>query len=240
MPDAMDEQLQELQSRVLRAVAGLGKHPFALAGGTALERYYFHHRFSRDLDFFSPRFDRNEIKRIVAGISAEIGLPIAPDTEFSTPEHARVARFITRAGKLDRPLRMDFVEDVICDCPRTRIIHGVPVYEAEEIYHHKINAVAGTRGETDATGREMPSGRNAPRDAVDIFYLSRGVKPLHMFLGNLPRTAQRMFVRWAQTYSRMDMKLGVLELDIYDRSFDVRDMIQQIDHEVEGFVRGVV
>ena len=53
----MGGEIAEMQSEVLRVAAESGGFGFALAGGTALERYYLHHRFSRDLDFFSTAFD---------------------------------------------------------------------------------------------------------------------------------------------------------------------------------------
>lgn len=53
----MDRAIRKAQKDVLKVFAGKAKD-FALAGGTALELYYLHHRFSADLDFFR----RNSLK----------------------------------------------------------------------------------------------------------------------------------------------------------------------------------
>ena len=49
-----EEKLYPLQNGVLNIVQN-AKTPFFLTGGTALSRYYTHHRYSDDLDFFVNR-----------------------------------------------------------------------------------------------------------------------------------------------------------------------------------------
>jgi len=54
------EKLYPLQDGVLKTVNALNT-PFYLTGGTALSRFYFHHRYSDDLDLFvndDPGFDQ--------------------------------------------------------------------------------------------------------------------------------------------------------------------------------------
>jgi predicted nucleotidyltransferase component of viral defense system len=236
----MDARLKVLQSRVLRVFAAIDKHSFALAGGTALERYYFKHRFSRDLDFFTKRFDLTEIERITGIISRELNCQISKDAEFFTDLHAQVIFYMLKCEDMERPLKIDFVEDVVSSSPRIITFKDLPVYAAEEIYYQKIFTIAGTHEATDITGRSIFTGRNKARDAVDLYYLSRKIKPLHLYLKEFPRAQQRMFVRWARTYSRMDMKLAVLDLDIYDRKFDVRKMIKYIDDEIDQFIGEII
>lgn len=236
----MDARLKEIQSQVLQVITGIDNHSFALAGGTALERYYLKHRFSRDLDFFTKSFDLIEIERIVKTIGRELNCPILKDAEFLTELHAKVIFYMLERDDLERPLKIDFVEDVISPSPRIKIFKGLPVYAAEEIYYQKIFAIAGTHEEIDITGRSIFTGRNKARDAVDVYYLSRKIQPLHIYLKEFPRSQQRMFVRWARTYSRMDMKLAVLDLDLYDRKFDVRKMIKYIDDEIDKFIREII
>jgi predicted nucleotidyltransferase component of viral defense system len=57
----MDQRLRETQLKCLKAFSQTAK-TFALTGGTALELYYLNHRFSADLDFFSPAYDLKEKK----------------------------------------------------------------------------------------------------------------------------------------------------------------------------------
>jgi predicted nucleotidyltransferase component of viral defense system len=43
--------------------------PFYLAGGTALAKFYFQHRESYDLDFFSQKYSTAKIKGLVDKIA---------------------------------------------------------------------------------------------------------------------------------------------------------------------------
>lgn len=45
------EKLYPLQDGVMKIVKDL-QLPFYLTGGTALSRFYYHHRYSDDLDYF--------------------------------------------------------------------------------------------------------------------------------------------------------------------------------------------
>jgi len=215
-------------------------HSFALAGGSALEMFYLNHRFSRDLDFFTRRYNGNEIEEIVGLLKKKLGYPVSKDIEIMTPHHARAVFYMLDALGLERPLKIDFIEEVLVSNPRVNMFKGLPVYRVEDIYYHKIFTIAGIRDATNGAGKYIFTGRDEPRDALDIYYLSRKVRPLHEFLEEIPDLQQRMFVAWARTYSRMDMKLGVLDLDIYDKKFDVREMIKHIDDEVEEFMRGIL
>lgn len=70
----MDKRIRKAQLEVLRVFSAQTK-TFALAGGTALELYYLHHRFSWDLDIYVSDFDpkemivylENEVKRFIRG-----------------------------------------------------------------------------------------------------------------------------------------------------------------------------
>ena len=143
------------------------------------------------------------------------------------------------SGGLKRPLKIDFVEEVLIEKPRIRRMGGPSVYDVGDIYFHKIAAIAGSGERRDSTGRTVATGRNEPRDAFDIFVLSEKIRRLHLFLATVPRVYQRGFVQWARTYSRTDLKIAILDLDIYLDDFDVREMIAHIDAEVKEFIRGI-
>ena len=81
----MNKKLRALQNDILKIFSSAPRG-FALAGGTALEVYYLCHHFSRDLDFFSPRYDIAIIddiaKRIERGTKSKlklIGESLGPD-----------------------------------------------------------------------------------------------------------------------------------------------------------------
>lgn len=51
------DKLLEYQNKVLKLFTGK-MEDFYLAGGTALSRFYFNHRISYDLDFFTRSFSK--------------------------------------------------------------------------------------------------------------------------------------------------------------------------------------
>ncbi|MBN1384172.1 MAG: nucleotidyl transferase AbiEii/AbiGii toxin family protein [Elusimicrobia bacterium] len=82
----MNNKVHEIQLRVLEIFSKTSK-TFALAGGTALELFYLKHRFSRDLDFFSPNYTVKEIQNIVSQIKSGLKLQVKFENEFSAAGH---------------------------------------------------------------------------------------------------------------------------------------------------------
>jgi len=109
----------------------------------------------------------------------------------------------------------------------------------KNIYFQKIIALVGTDLVRDRIGREIATGRGEVRDIIDIYYLSKKVCPLHKFMKNLVREHQRGIVHWYRSYSRQEVKLGVFDLDIYDKYFDVSKMITYLDKEIREFMSEV-
>src|SRR3989338_10056851 len=100
----MDKNIRSAQKEVLRVFAKKAK-VFALTGGTALELYYLKHRFSADLDFFSPRYKIKEIEEIVGEFKAYCRARVKLENEFIAASHAKV-RFYSVAFKgLDGPIK---------------------------------------------------------------------------------------------------------------------------------------
>ena len=97
---------------------------------------------------------------------------------------ARVRFYVVTIPWLDRPLKIDFVEDVIFNSPDIRRFKGVPVYSVDNLYLQKITAITGTNPVEDDIGRVVFQGRRKARDAFDIYVLSRKVCPLRAFLKN--------------------------------------------------------
>src|SRR5437764_297281 len=132
----MDRQIKETQKRILKIFSGVAKS-FALAGGTALELYYLHHRFSWDLDFFSPNFNVSEIDRLVATLKKRIDKRVELEAEFLEANHAKVRFYTLPVKGASRPLKIDFVEDVLFKKPKIRRKDGVRVYDVDNIYLQK-------------------------------------------------------------------------------------------------------
>lgn len=198
----MDTKIKEMQERVLRLFSKEAQS-FALAGGTALELYYLQHRFSWDLDFFSPKYDPLEIERLISLLRRRIDKRLALESELVAANQAKVRFYTLPVKGASRPLKIDFVEDVLFKKPIIRKKEGVRVYSVENIYFQKITAVSGTRPTTDTLGRTIQQG--------------------------LSTIYQKGIVHWYRTFSRQDLKLALLELDIYDPRFNSREMIAHLN-----------
>lgn len=232
----MDKNIRKAQKDVLKVFSKYAGN-FALSGGTALELYYLHHRFSVDLDFLSPKFNVKEIDAIVNEFKTYFKSDIKLENELMAGNKTRV-RFYTMPLKyLERLLKIDFIEDVIFDSPDIENFKGVRVYAAENIYLQKIIAITGTRIKADNVGREIMQGRVEARDAFDIFMLSKKIKPLHLFLKKAPMHIQRGIVQWYRSFSRAELKLSLLELDIYESKFNSKEMIIYLEKEIEKFIQ---
>jgi predicted nucleotidyltransferase component of viral defense system len=235
----MDTIIRAAQWKILKTFGSAAKS-FALAGGTALELFYLQHRFSRDLDFFSPKYPAKEIDDLVARFSQAVGKPFKIEAEFTAADHARVKFYSTKVKGAEQPLKIDFVEDVFLNDPNVRKFNGIPVYSARDIYFQKIITLTGTSLTNDAIGRARTTGRREARDIVDLYYLSKKIEPLHKFINKLDRQYQRGMIEWYRSYSRQETKLGALDLEIYERDFDVSELIRYLDAEIKKFMKEVV
>lgn len=236
----MDPKIKEAQERILNIFSKEAKD-FALAGGTALELYYLHHRFSWDLDFFSPKYDLSEIDRLVSAFKKHVEKKLRLESEFTASGRAQVRFYSMPVKGASRSLKIDFVEDVIFKKPTIKNMKGVRVYSVENIYLQKIAAISGIREEPDITGRPIPKGgRNETRDAFDVFVLSKEIQPLHEFLQEVSPSYQKGMVHWYRTFSRQDLKLGLLDVDIDDPP-DPREMVAYLETEIKLFItKGVI
>ncbi|MFA5389291.1 MAG: nucleotidyl transferase AbiEii/AbiGii toxin family protein [Candidatus Omnitrophota bacterium] len=228
----MDLKLREAQKLVLK-VFSREAEDFALAGGTALELYYLRHRFSSDLDFFSRKYPASEIDTLVKAFEKHLDRKIHLESEFVSGNKARVRFYVIPVKGSGRPLKIDFVEDVVCTYPVIRKIDGVRVYSAEDLYLHKIAAISGTQAITDEVGRQVSEGRKEARDVFDLYMLSKKIQPLHLFLRGLSPRFQKGIVHWYRTFSRQELKLALMELDIYDTEFNARELVIYLENEVK-------
>jgi len=228
----MDSKLREAQKLVLKAFSR-ETGDFALAGGTALELYYLHHRFSSDLDFFSRKYLIPEIAALTEAFEKHLDQKIHLESEFVSGNKAAVRFYTVPVKGSNRPLKIDFVEDVVCVQPVIRKIDGVRVYSAKDLYLHKIAAISGTQVITDDLGRQVSEGRQEARDVFDVYMLSKKIQPLHIFLRSLSPRLQKGIVHWYRTFSRQELKLALMELDIYDTEFNARELVIYLENEVK-------
>ncbi|MFA6635514.1 MAG: nucleotidyl transferase AbiEii/AbiGii toxin family protein [Candidatus Omnitrophota bacterium] len=235
----MDKNIREAQKEVLKVFSRHAQN-FALSGGTALELYYLHHRFSIDLDFFSPVYDVKEIDLLIKELKKDLKTDIKLENELMSGNKAKVRFYTMPISDSEKTLKIDFVEDVIVDKPEIENFEGVRVYGAHNIYLQKASAITGTQINTDHIGREIMQGRVEARDAFDLYMLSKKISPLHVFLKSSPGYIQRGIIQWYRRFSRTDLKLSLLDLDIYSRTFDSKEMIIHLEEEIEKFMQETI
>lgn len=231
------EMLREMQNKLL-AITGRMRHSFALAGGTALELFYLQHRFSRDLDFFSPVFSGSEIDALLAAFQTETKTTITPAGEMLVGGRAQVRRYVMPLGEAAQnlSLKLDFVEDVVAPERVPQYFDGVPVYPVDCLYRHKLVAMAGPAVGGDASGRDVLLGRQAARDVVDVYYLSQRIRPLHEELAAQSPELRRGMARWYQVFPRQDFIVDFLDLAVYDRALTGRAIIGYLEAEIRRMI----
>jgi predicted nucleotidyltransferase component of viral defense system len=143
----------ELQDRFLERFFASPLAPnFYLTGGTALSRFYFHHRESVDLDLFTnqPYTDFDQVNRVVLGILSALALRIQSQVTTST-----FLQYIV-VDHSDTSLKVDIVKDVPVHFGAARQVNGVLVDSLENIGSNKVLAVF---GRTDA------------KDFIDLYWI---------------------------------------------------------------------
>jgi len=220
------------QEKVLKALAGK-IDDFYLAGGTALSLYYFHHRESVDLDFFTRKFDKVRVTETVKLISDSLHKKTKLVAENSGKGKVRVAIYFIAINK-DKSLKIDFVEDYLGLIKPPELINGIKVMSLEDIYSRKIYCLTGTAWPEDSIGRKAAiGGRQEAKDFYDMYCLSSIFMRLSDFAFKLGSQAIReALVRWFRTYSRMDIKTGLLELNL-KKNIDYADLERHFKKEVD-------
>ena len=144
-------KLYPYQDEILKIIAEI-ENGFYLSGGTALGRFYLHHRYSDDLDFFlnqSPDF-MAQAERIIKAFKHH-------NIEFTVG--VKSADFVRIAlRKKDVNLKIDFVNDVAYHYGSYKKFPSFPrVDNWRNILSNKLTALA----------------RREPKDVADILFIAR-------------------------------------------------------------------
>ncbi len=224
------------RDRVLKALAGKIDGLY-LAGGTALSLFYFHHRESYDLDFFTKEFSQSKIKNIISDLTKSIDRRIELERAQDQKDKAQLMIYHLRIDK-DYLLKIDFVEDVYELVKPVKVIDGIPVLSLEDIYVRKIFAACGSRKTVDLIGREnFMGGRQQARDFFDLYFLSTTFMPLSKFAFEHCSEVQReSIVVWYRAYSRSFMQQSILDIET-DKKVYFRDMDTHFKREVDQMIR---
>jgi len=209
---------------------------FYLAGGTALSLYYFQHRESYDLDFFTKSFSRVKIEEIMSGLSKDIGLKPTLEGEENKQGFAKMLVYSLIIDE-NNALKIDFVEDVYRLLKPLRMIDGIPVLTIEDVYFRKILTACGSITTLDSIGRSVfIGGRQEAKDFFDLYFLSKTFMPLSSFVNEYCQQPQKeSIIIWFRTYKRLEMKIGLTEI-ITDKNVSFPEMEHHFKDEVEKII----
>ncbi len=90
-----EQQILALRDKVLECLKGK-VNDFALGGGTALSLFYFRHRESYDLDFFTKGFSDRRIEEVIEELSRAVGqkVPLLSKTGLEIKLRLRCTKFL--------------------------------------------------------------------------------------------------------------------------------------------------
>lgn len=231
----MSKIITDFQERVLRLLAGRIED-FYLVGGTALSLYYFHHRESLGLDFFTTDYSKKRVGEIAAFLSTSLKKKINLMAEQPKKGKARISVYSVPIDRKES-LKIDFVEDYVGLTKPPKYINGINVASLEDIYIKKVYTIAGTSHEEDLTGRKVSrGGRQTAKDFFDLYCLSHTFMRLSEFSFKFcDRLTREGIIRWFHSYGRLDMKTGLLELEL-KKAVDYRDMERHFKQEIKAIL----
>ncbi|MBI2095955.1 MAG: nucleotidyl transferase AbiEii/AbiGii toxin family protein [Candidatus Omnitrophica bacterium] len=221
----------EQRDKALRLLKGK-VDDFALGGGTALSAFYFHHRESYDLDFFTKDFSEKRIAEVIEALSEDTGEAIKLKERITAPNQARVIRYQVAGG-----LWVDFIEDVFREFHIKNAVNGIPVLSKESIYLRKLYAMCGVAGERSDTGRKISvGGRQEAKDYFDVYILSTAFMPLSKFVENTCDLSEiERVVIWYRRYDRLNMTNGLLELNT-SQTPDIKVINRHFDQQIKKII----
>lgn len=210
-----------------RSIANIVRKKFKkyyLTGGTALS-FYFDHRFSEDLDFFTQEYRKEEPSQIMSFVSKETCFDFKLDAEQDEPESIPMKVYFLEL-KRGCILKIDFVQDFEKNIKKIK--NGL--HSVEDIYCRKIFAAIGMIKKQDATGRIIHAGRQSVKDLFDIYYLSEHRKPLsEFFLEYFSYDKAESLIAWYKGFNRMNLKVELLDLI---PKVDTAKVIKHLDDEI--------
>ena len=152
-----------LQDRFLeRFFAGPLSGHFYLTGGTALARFYFHHRESLDLDLFTNDSGQDfaRVNQAVLGIYHALELHITSQVVTDT-----YIQYIV-ADQIGVSLKVDLVKDVPVHFGEIGVKDGVRLDSLNNIGSNKVLAIF---GRTDA------------KDFIDLYWILHNIEKILLF-----------------------------------------------------------
>lgn len=220
------------QKEIIKILAGK-LDDFYLAGGTALALFYFNHRQSDDLDFFTKEFNVTRVERIIGHLRETTKKNITLIGENLSSQTAKVMVYNIELEK-DEFLKIDFVEDFLPLIKGTQLFDRINVLSIEDIYLRKIYAVSGLGTKIDEMGRrQFSGGRQEAKDLFDIYFLSQRNFRLSDFVTKYcDQMLKEGVIRWFRTFNRLDMKTGLTEIKT-ESIVEFREIDKHLSNEID-------
>ncbi|MBU1122220.1 MAG: nucleotidyl transferase AbiEii/AbiGii toxin family protein [Candidatus Omnitrophota bacterium] len=234
--------IREYQNTVLKALSGKISD-FYLAGGTALSLFYFQHRESIDLDFFSPSFSYNRVVEITNNLHEVLKKTVKLIAQSWEDNKSNIMVYnvcFTENGVL----KLDFVQDVFPLIKETKNVEGIKVLSLEDIYIRKIYAIIGILPALDMIGRKsFLGGRAEAKDFYDLYFLSHTFMPLSVFVEKYSDlSVKEGLINWFRKYDRMNIMDGVLRMKV-NKKMNYKNMenhfLNEINKIVEKEIEGI-
>ncbi len=222
---------------------------FCLGGGTALSLFYFRHRVSFDLDFFTQSFSPKVIERTISFLrrylesedsSGKGKIKITLAGKSLKEEKAKVMVYYLYFSSRNF-LKVDFIEDAFPLIKQPMVVEGIKIFSLEDIYLRKIYTVTGTGYVSDRIGKKrFVGGREDAKDLFDIYFLSHTFMPLSQFVKRYgDYTIKEGLIAWFRSYDRLQMIDGILNLDT-DKSIDYRMIESHIGEEIDKIIEAEI
>ena len=226
-----EKQILELRDKVLENLKGKVSD-FALGGGTALSLFYFRHRESYDLDFFTKNFSDRRIEEVIERLSNMLGQKIPLLSQNKAENRAKITMYQVPGG-----LKIDFIEDLFRHFDAKTVVNEVPILSKESIYLRKIYATCGIAEIRSDTGRtEFVGGRQEAKDYFDLYFLSSVFMPLSKFVESYCEQSEKeRIIIWHSRYDRMRMKSGLLDIRA-NGVMDTKVMEKHFDVEIQKLI----
>ena len=197
---------------------------YYLTGGTALA-FYFGHRFSEDLDFFSQKYQKSDPDKIMKYIAKETGFKYQLDAIQDNPKLIPMKVYFIEL-KDKQVLKIDFVKDYVENIKQIK--NGL--HSVEDIYLRKLYAAIGVQGKELDTGRAVATGRQSVKDLFDIYYLSFKYKPLsNVFFECFSYDHAERLDAWYREFDRTEAKLSLMDLV---PGIDIGKLFKHLDDQI--------
>ena len=197
---------------------------YYLTGGTALA-FYYNHRFSEDLDFFTQKYSNKIPDQIMNFISQETGFSYKLDAEQNRINLVRMKVYslkLDKGCKLKIYMVQDYVENIK---PVKNGLHSL-----DDVYYRKIFAAIGADNQENVVGKVISAGRQSTKDLFDIYILSKKYTPVSKFFFEFfSYDKAEPFIVWYRSFNRTSLKIELMDLV---SNIDTLEVMNHLDNEI--------